>query len=207
MIQGEASLTAEDAEVQHTASERERPELTVKRYEEIYHFALKAYDEENAFSDLLEKRIFNFLTVSLVLLGLSFTLISSAAQEVLLKGAFFLSLCVCIGTTLFAVVCFYFALRLAKFKLPPVGRKPIDYLRERTTYFEALEQLSRKHMEAAEFNAHRSRTMSRWSSAGYWSLFVAIMLFVFAASYYVAFASADANGQDSQPHISSERSR
>ena len=189
-------MTEGDVRNQLDTDERETLELKVRRYEEIYRFAQKAYDDETTSSDLLEKRIFNFLTVSLVLLGLSFTLLSRATQPMPWLLA-------CLGATMIAVIFFLWAIRAGKVMLPPVGRPPIDYLREKTTYLQALHKLSEKYMEAAEFNSEKSERMSCTSRVGYWFLFVAITLFVFATFYHVAVVST----QDSQTHISSQRSQ
>ena len=179
-------MTAEDAEAKQPANEREDPELVVKRYEEIYRFAQKAYDEENASSDLLEKRIFNFLTVSLVLLGLSFTLFTNATKALLASVCFLPTLIACVGATSIAVISFFWAIRAGKVKLPPVGRPPIAYLRDKTSYLEALDKLSEKFMVAAQFNSdNKAKKMARGAAVGYWSLLLAVLLFVLATAHYV----------------------
>lgn len=176
----------DDVVGQTSENDRDNRERVTRKYEEIYRFAQKAYAEETASSDLLEKRIFNFLTISLVLLGLCFTVFSESTRVLLAHRSFFLCLSVCVAAALVSVVSLFWAVRAGKVKLPPVGKPPVDYLKHKTTYLQALGALSEKYMEAAQFNNNnRTTKMARWSSVGYWSLFVAIVLFVISIAQYL----------------------
>ena len=184
-------MTEGDVRNQLDTDERETPELKVRRYEEIYRFAQKAYDEEGKLSGQIDTKASIFLTATSVLLGLAVPVIKEVVGiSHRICGWVPSLLCVlslvCLVCICSAVIILIMALKPRKALIPPVGGKPIIYLEQKTTYLEALDKLSLEYMWAAKMNHGMTEQKAKWVSGAYYLLFVIVLTALFGVFLYLS---------------------